>query len=49
VAALNDFSSLSAETSQLAGTITKGEGATATCDQVLDGNLQTRPANCTGP
>jgi hypothetical protein len=49
VAALNDFSSLSAETSQLAGTITKGEGATASCDQVLDGNLQTRPANCTGP
>lgn len=48
-AALSAFSSLSAETSQIAGTITKGEGAAATCDQVLDGNLQTRPANCTGP
>jgi hypothetical protein len=47
--ALNAASSLSAETSQVAGAVAKGEGATATCNQVLDGNLQTRPATCTSP
>lgn len=42
-------SSLTASTSQLAGTITKQPGGTASCDHVFDENLALRPATCVSP
>jgi hypothetical protein len=46
---ISEDGSLTASTSQLAGTVTKEPGGTASCDHVYDGNLVLRPATCVSP
>jgi hypothetical protein len=46
---ISENASLTASTAQIAGTITKQPGGTASCDHVYDRNLALRPATCVSP